>query len=225
MYGQLTNWLIGNKRAWVYLLPVLCIAGGEAGASGPILPWISRVAAKQSSALETATTARALAGKGQFEQAIALSRQALKLAEQEFGPEHEYVAFILDDLAKLHYQLNSLEEALSESTRALAIIGISYPVNSFPYASLANTQASILFALGRLTEAERLYRQAHDVFVNQLGVTDPSTITTARNLGIVYRDMSEYDDSESFFTKPLRKSAPLRDNGVAVAKATLMWPA
>ena len=112
MYGQLVHWLIVNKRTWVYLLVVLCIAGSEAGASAFILPGISRVAATQSPALETAKTARALASKGQLQQALALSRQALKLAEQEFGPKHEYVAFILDDLAKLHYQLNSLEEAL-----------------------------------------------------------------------------------------------------------------
>jgi CHAT domain-containing protein len=224
MYGQLIDWLIGNKHTWtrVCLLVALCIAGSEAAASATILPRISRVATKQSSALEIAKTARALAGKGQFEQAIALSQQALMLAEQEFGPEHEYVAFILDDLAKLHYQLNSLEEALSHSIRALAIIGNSYPVNSLPYASLINTQASILFALGRLGEAERLYRRAHDVFIGQFGVDHASTITTARNLGIIYRDMSEYDNSELFFAQALAGNRRLHgDDSMAVAKANL----
>ena len=105
MYGKLIDWLIGNKHTWVCLLVVLCIAGSEAEASAFILPGISRVAATQSPALETAKAARALAGKGQFQQALPLSRQALNLAEQEFGAKHEYVAFILDDLAKLHYQL------------------------------------------------------------------------------------------------------------------------
>src|SRR5947209_1346833 len=119
MYGKLIDWLIGNNHTWVYLLVLLCIAGSEAGAVAFILPGISRVAATQSSVLETAKAARALASKGQFQQALALSRQALKLAEHEFGPKHEYVAFILDDLAKLHYQLNSLEEALADSNRAL----------------------------------------------------------------------------------------------------------
>ena len=222
MYGQLVHWLIVNKRTWIYLFAVLWIAGSEAGGSETIPPWISRVAATQSPALETAKTARALASKGQLQEALALSRQALKLAEQEFGPEHEYVAFILDDLAKLHYQSNSLEEALSDSTRALAIIGNSYSVNSLPYASLANTQASILFALGRLMEAERLYRRAHDTFAGQLGVDHASTSTTARNLGIIYRDMSEYDNSELFFRQALAVNRRLHgNNSVAVAKATL----
>jgi len=222
MYGKLIDWLTGNKHTWLCLLLALCIAGNEAWASPFILSGISRVAATQSPALETAKAARALAGKGQFQQAIALSRQALKFAEQEFGPEHEYVAFILDDLAKLNYQLNSLEEALSDSTRALAIIGDTYPVSSLEYASLANTQGTILFAMGRLREAERLYRRAHDTFVNQLGVADPSTIATARNLGIIYRDMSEYDNSELFFDQVLVGTRRLhRDNSVAVAKATL----
>jgi tetratricopeptide (TPR) repeat protein len=150
MYGKTIDWIIGNKHIWVCLLVVLSIAGSEAVASAFIFPGISRVAATQSSALETAKTARALASKGQFQQALALSRQALKLAEQEFGPKHEYVAFILDDLAKLHYQLNSLEDALADSTRALAIIGTTHPVSSLEYASLANTQGSIFFAMGRL---------------------------------------------------------------------------
>ena len=222
MYGKLIDWLIGNKHTWVCLLVVLCIAGSEAEASAFILPGISRVAATQSPALEIAKAARALAGEGQFEQAIPLSRHALNLAEQEFGAEHEYVAFILDDLAKLHYQLNSLEEALSDSTRALATIVITHPVNSLPYASLANTQGSILFALGRLTEAERLYRRAHDAFIGQLGVDHPSTITTAKNLGIIYRDMSEYDNSELFFEQTLAGNRRIHgDNSVAVAKAIL----
>jgi CHAT domain-containing protein len=222
MYGKLIDWRITNKHIWVCLLVNLCIAGSETGASAFILPRISRIAATQSPALETAKTARALASKGQFQEAIELSRQALKVAEQEFGPEHEYVAFILDDLAKLHYRINSLEEALSYSSRALPIIGTSYPINSFPYASLANTQGTILFALGRLKEAEGLYRQAHDTFVNQLGVAHPSTIETARNLGIIYRDMSEYDNSELFFAQALTGNRRLHgDNSVAVAKATL----
>src|SRR6266542_408719 len=77
-----------NKHHWVCLLLVLCIVGSEAGASETILPRISRVAATQSPAVEAATAARELAAQGQFQQAIELTRHALKLAEQEFGPEH-----------------------------------------------------------------------------------------------------------------------------------------
>ena len=211
--------MIANKHICACLLVVLCIAEREAGASASILPGVSRVAATQSSALETAKTARALASKGQIQQALALSRQALKLAEQEFGPKHEYVAFILDDLAKLHYQLNSLEDALADSSRALAIIGTTYPVDSIEYASLANTQATVLFAMGRLSEAERFYLRAHDTFVS---LANPLAITTARSLGIIYRDMSDYDNSERFFAQALAGNQGLHgDNSVAVAKATL----
>lgn len=222
MYGKIVHWVIGNKLTWVCILIVTCISGGGARASETILARISQVATNQSAALEAAKEARKLAGNRQFEEAIPLSRQALRLAEEEFGPEHEYVAFILDDLAKLHYQLNSLEEALTDSTRALAIIGAAYPVSSREYASLANTQATILFALGRLKEAEGLYRQAHDTFVNQLGAAYPSTITTAKNLGIIYRDMSEYGNSELFFEQALAGNRGLYgDASVAAAKATL----
>jgi CHAT domain-containing protein/Tfp pilus assembly protein PilF len=233
MYGQFVHRLIVKNRTWLSLFVVLWLAGSEAGAAAFNLPGISRVAAKQSSAVEIAEKARELAGKRQFEQAIQLSQQALKVAEQQFGPEDEHVAFILDDLAKWHYRLrevtceahgmgggvNSLEEALSYSTRALAIIGNSYSVNSLPYASLANTQGSVLFGLGRLEEAERLYGRAHDTVVN---LPHPLAVTTARNLGIIYRDMSEYDKSATFFEQALAGNRRLHGNdSVAVAKATL----
>src|SRR5262249_19784178 len=67
--------------------------------------------------------------------------------------------------------------------------------------------------------AERLYRRAHDTFVK---LDHTSAATTARNLGMIYRDMSEYDDSESFFTQALAANRRLYgDNSVAVARATL----
>jgi hypothetical protein len=50
-------------------------------------------------ALDIAKRARALASTGQYAPAIALGERALVMARAQYGPRHEYVAYILDDLA------------------------------------------------------------------------------------------------------------------------------
>ena len=72
MCGGLIDRVAANKHTRVCLLIGLCIAGSEAGAAAFSPPAIWRASAAQSSALETAKAARALASKGQFQGVIAI---------------------------------------------------------------------------------------------------------------------------------------------------------
>jgi hypothetical protein len=62
-------------------------------------------AAADSAALALAKESRALAEQGDVEPALAKAQEAFALARAEFGDEHAYIGFILDDLATLSYRL------------------------------------------------------------------------------------------------------------------------
>ncbi len=80
-------------------------------------------AASQTSALQIAQQARTLAATGQVAEALTLAQQALALAQGEYGTDHEYVGYILDDIATLIYRLGKPDDALSYAQRAVNIVG------------------------------------------------------------------------------------------------------
>lgn len=176
----------------------------------------------KSSVVEVARQARRLAAQGKYEEAIAKTQEALALATKVFGPDHENIGYLLDDLAAYHLRLNRLEAALSYSARAVTIVGDRLGREASGYGAVANTLATIFTSLGQFKDAERLYREAHKVFVSRLGLAHARTARTARNLGIVYAEMSRNSEARKFFEQAIEANRKIHgDDSVGVAKAYL----
>ena len=135
-----------------------------------------------------------------MEEAADAAERALGLAEREFGRDHTFVAFVLEDLAALHLRLNRLDEALGYGERAVATIERAAP-GSVEYAALAANLASVHAARGEYREAEPLYKEAYNLFEAQLGAAHERTAMTARNLAIAYAELSRREEALAYFER------------------------
>ena len=210
------------------ILAVLLVA--LAGAPAAALPvgapssalaqrWLWQIAAG-SPALDQAQKARALAAAGNLKEAIDVERQALDLAQREFGQDHAYVAFILDDLATLHLRLNQLDDALDYGRRAVATIERAKP-GSVESATLAGNLATIYGARGEYVKAEPLYKNAYEIFLAQLGADRAETAATARNLGIAYAELSRREEALGYFERAAAARKQL-DGAASIAYASAL---
>lgn len=188
-------------RAAVLVLIILV----QLGVSGTIWAGVenSVSARQQVSALDLAKKARELTAQGEHTDALKAAKQALPLARSEYGVDHLYVAYLLDDLATYHFKLGHLADALGYSENALKIAGGQLNTNTLEYAALTSNHAAIIAALGRYRDAEVLYVQSYGVFYTQLGEENERTIRTARNLGITYLELSQYDKAEEYLRKAI----------------------
>jgi CHAT domain-containing protein/Tfp pilus assembly protein PilF len=186
------------------------------------LPWLVPIAAPGSAALALAKESRALAAQDQLDAALAKAQEAFALARAEFGDDHAYIGFILDDLATLSYRLGRLDDALVYSEQALPVIAAARGLQSADYAILVNNQATILTALGRFAEAAPLYEQAHQVFLAELGAAHERTARAARNLGIAYSEMAELERARRYFDEVVAANRELHGaQSLELARAML----
>ena len=195
----LTAWKASIKQTTVIVgvlstaLVALCVSSGLG---------VGAIAAP-TAALPLAQQARTLAATGQVAEALPLAQQALTLAQGEYGPEHEYVGYILDDIATFTYRLGQPEAALSYAQRAVTIVGSQRGETSTQYASVATNLATLLFALGRVQEAEPYYRKSYDIFQQAGGLSHEQTAAAARHLGILYAERSQFAQAQPYFAQAL----------------------
>lgn len=184
-------------------------------ASGP-------VAATAEPALDVAKRARAAASAGHYAEALELGRRALALARAQYGPRHEYVAYILDDLATWQYQQHRLDDALPLSREAVDTIRRAKGDSSTELAALQNNLASILVAKGQYKEAATLYESSYAIVVKNVGPNDERAAQLARNLGVVYLEFSRFDAAAQQFGTALRiERANHGDESADAARAYL----
>lgn len=155
------------------------------------------------SAIELALQGRALAGAGQYGQALAVTQRALAQARDEFGAGHINLAYVLDDLATIHVELGRPEEALQLSDEALAIADRHLSPESTDAAALRANRAVILGALGRYREAQALYEASYAVFATTLGENAERTVRTARSLGNAYLQLDDHDNAQAFLARAI----------------------
>ncbi|MBC7943820.1 MAG: tetratricopeptide repeat protein [Burkholderiales bacterium] len=146
-----------------------------------------------------AKRARALAAKKEYGKAIEMHTRALALAKTQHGPRHEYVAYILDDLATWHYHQQRFDDAIRFSKQAVEVITEARGPESVELASLLNNQGSMYSGNGQLQEAAALYEKSHAIFLKALGPNHERTAHLARNIGIANVELSRFDVAEKYF--------------------------
>ena len=178
--------------------------------------------ASDEQALDVAKQAREAASAKNYTLAIELGNRALELARSQYGQQHEYVAYVLDDLATWNYQQHRINDALVLSRDAVAMIRKVKGESSTELAMIQNNLATILVADGQFKEAAALYDASYAIVVRNLGATDDRVAQVARNLGEVNLEFSQFDAAERQFTTALRIERAIHgDDSVDAARAWL----
>jgi CHAT domain-containing protein/Flp pilus assembly protein TadD len=130
--------------------------------------------------------------KGDYINALVTGEKARQQATSEFGPEHEYYATSLTNLASFYYANGNYESALSLYNEASGIllkaIGSQDPI----YATLLNNLAETYKSIGNYKAAKPLYTKAKIIMLQIFGRENQDYATIENNLGMLYMVEKNY---------------------------------
>ena len=170
-------------------------------------------------ALVVAQAARSLAAQGKLEEAIEQGQKALALARTQFGPQHAYVAYMLDDLATWRFRQQRFDEALTLSRQAVELVSQSLGADAVESASLLNNRGSILSGMGRPQEAAPVFEQSRTAYVKHLGADHERSAQLSRNLGTTYLELSQLEDARKNFFEAVRAGRLSQAKSLDLARA------
>lgn len=162
--------------------------------------------------LVAATNIRALCHKalGEYQEAEALYREAVGLAEEAYGPEAKETAIMLDNLAGLYFEQQRID--LSEPLRRRALEIFLKTTGPESPNTLTSTQnlGALLYAKGQHAEAERLYRRALAIAEKVYRPNDPQKGRLLDNLAGAVRAQG----------RPA-EAGPLYERAISIFQASL----
>jgi tetratricopeptide (TPR) repeat protein len=142
-----------------------------------------------------------LEAQGDFEGAIARTREAITLKEQSVGKDHPDVALSMENLAQALCDADRPQEALAATNRALTILETSSDPGSPMLANALIHKAEALLMLGHRAEARQLLARARDV-VRGINAEHPFLASAAEDLGKI-----ELEDGHPTTAIPLLEEA------------------
>ena len=152
---------------------------------------------------ELNTKLRTLYQQGRYAEAAKVAKEALKVAEATFGPDHPDVGVSLNNLALMYKAQGKYAEAEPLYKRALVIkekaLGPTHP----QVATSLNNLAVLYEAQGKYAEAEPLYRRALSIAEKELGPTHPQVAASLNNLAVLYYLQGKYAEAEPLYKREL----------------------
>ncbi len=141
--------------------------------------------------------------RGRYADAEPLSQLALRIREQQLGPEHPDVATSLNNLANLYSQQGNDTMAEPLFQRALRIrerlLGSEHPET----AQSLNDLANLYYKQSKDMEAEPLYKRALYIWEQQLGPEHPRVANPLNNLANLYSQQGRDVEAEPLFQRAL----------------------
>ena len=128
-----------------------------------------------------------------YAQAIPVTEQALAEAETVFGPDHERVAQVLNDLGRLHELRGELEPAARAHERALRIRDRVFNANGPEVAQSLNSLARVYVAQGRRAEAKPLYERSLVITDRHVPPESPMLLFVLEPYAALLRYVGELD--------------------------------
>ncbi len=140
--------------------------------------------------------AKTLFKQKRYPDALSVSEEALKVAEDTFGPDNPKVAISLNNIAEIYIINGSYDEIEPLYKRALEInekaLGEDHP----DVAISLNNLAELYYNQGRYKEAEPLYRQALKILKQTLGPDHPEVAITRENMRALYKKIGKDEWTE-----------------------------
>ncbi|MGA1982511.1 MAG: CHAT domain-containing tetratricopeptide repeat protein [Acidobacteriaceae bacterium] len=141
--------------------------------------------------------------QGKYGEAIPIAIEAVKAAEEAFGPDDKRVAIGLNNLAVLYDDQGQYAEAEPLYQRALPIdekaLGPEHP----NVATDLNNLAVLYVEEGKYAEAEPLYQRAIRIREKALGPDDPDVAGALGNLAQLYDQQGKFAEAEPLYQRVL----------------------
>lgn len=143
-----------------------------------------------------------LISSDEFNRALDVGKEALQVAEKNFGPDHLNVALSLNMLAYICFMLEELEPAAHLSERAVAIYEKALGPNHPDVAENLYKLADLYAFQDEYAKAEPLYKRALAIYEKAFGPDNTNVVETLNALANVY-------SSESSSQRDYAKAEPL----------------
>jgi len=140
---------------------------------------------------------------GQYEQAILVGTQAIALARQHLGEDHQDFATSLNNLAEVYHVRGDYVAAEMIFKRATegyrSSLGDEHPL----YAQTLSNLASLYDKMGMYRRALSLHQQALRIRRKVLGEDHPGVANSCDNLALLYFNMGNYSAAEPLYREAL----------------------
>jgi tetratricopeptide (TPR) repeat protein len=170
---------------------------------GLLLCWPEMVSAESPELLQAHRQGQDLESKGHYKEAIPFALKALKLGEQEFGPDHNTTSILLNNLAELYRTQGRYGDAEPLYRRSLEIWEKILGPEHRSVATSLNNLALLYNDQGRYGDAEPLFKRSLAIKEKILGPEHLSVATSLNNLASLYKTQGRYGDAESLSKRSL----------------------
>ena len=147
--------------------------------------------------------------QGNFQEAIPLTETLLKIVERRVGPEHDFYAITLNNLASLYVKTGRYTEAEHTYKRAIGLFERKYGMDHQHVATCVSNLAEVYYTVERYDEAEKLLKRSLAIRERAFGPGHPDVGQSLYNLAMLYWLTGRYVESEELHRRALsiRESA------------------
>src|SRR5262245_9215937 len=131
---------------------------------------------------------------GRYHDAEPILRQALTLAEQDFGPNSLETARVLNELGVLGKYDGHFDSAAAEYNRALNIVALTTGANNEFAATLFHNLGGLEHARGRFAAGEPFARRSVEIREGLLGPDHPDTAADVAALAALLDGQHKYEE-------------------------------
>lgn len=156
---------------------------------------------RQNFALALAGRSAAVEGLGRTREAESMLRRSVRITESIFGPDHDAVAALLNNLASLYISQRRYADAQPPLDRAQAISRKSG--DRLGLATALNNLGTACYGRKDLTQAEKYLAEALDIRRLELGGGHPDVALVLNNMGNVQQRRKKFLDAERWYREAL----------------------
>ncbi len=131
-----------------------------------------------------------------YQEAEGVYKEALKVAEDTFGPDHPNVAISLNNLAELYISKGNYSEIEPLYKRALEIVEKALGPDHPDVAISLRNLAELYYNQGRYAEAVPLYKSSLEILEEVLGPDHPEVAIMLKHMEALYKMIDKEDDAE-----------------------------
>ena len=162
-----------------------------------LLLWAPSIYGQSDPVAEAFNRGQALYKVGKYDKALPKMREALKMSEQNYGPEHKNTTLILNYLGLITRRLDKFDEAENYLRRALDIRQRTLDPNHYQIAVSLNNLALLYQDHAKFEEALELYQRSIPVMQKAKGVNHAETGVVIGNVANMYRALGRLDGIRS----------------------------
>lgn len=137
------------------------------------------------------------------QRAMELFQQALTIRINLLGHNHVDVATILNNIGRIHVQLDQFDEALEYYTRALQVRKMKLGKDSLDYAATAFNTGQSYHQKGELNKASELYHEFLRVALQKFGNSHRDVAVVLSGIAQIHQEQREYEKALELYEESL----------------------